>query len=150
MNEPTGSAGDFSGVWYPDPMDVALMATDTTLQNDISTQEELKRFWEKCGVSLEHEWDNRPYGYEITDCICTRCGISDWPPGNEKKPCLLPLTLDNLFKYGVTRALKEIRLWVLLRKWYEEIVNLAGTDEIKDNRIVILALYHALDKVLEG
>ena len=104
------------------------------------TQEELKRFWLKCGFYQEKIKEVYDIGYSTI-----------WRHKQGYFESKLPsLTLDNLFKYGVTKALKEIRLWVLLRKWYEEIVNLAGTDEIKDNRIVILSLYHVLNKVLEG
>ena len=63
---------------------------------------EIKEFWEWCGCSLKHEWDNEIYGYETNGCFCTRCGaVEDYTPN--KEPCLLSIDLNNLFKYAVPK-----------------------------------------------
>ena len=66
-----------------------------------------RRFWEALEVSLKHDWTNEVHGYRINDCICARCGISDWPPSNASSLCLLRLTLDNLFKYAVPKLMEQ-------------------------------------------
>ena len=68
------------------------------------SQERIERFWKWCGASLEHEWDNEVHGYEITDPICQRCGMSSWPPVSKDSKCLLPIDLNNLFKWAVPKV----------------------------------------------
>ena len=160
MNEPTGSAGDFSGVWYPDPMDVALMATDTTLQNATPTQEELKRFWEKCGFK-EHECHNKQCYYSIKHghlytpddkqygigAYSLEGSVHDEAFNIKYRGYYPPLNLDNLFKYGWPQLVKKVGLLKaaeLLIKWLDEWANVWKVRKPE------VTLYHALNKVLEG
>ena len=70
------------------------------------TEEQVREFWEKLGVQLEHEWTDDVSGYRITDCICEVCRKSDWPPAQDKR-CYPPIDLNNLFKWAVPK-LREL------------------------------------------
>jgi len=72
------------------------------------TEEQVREFWEKLGVQLEHEWTDDVSGYRITDCICEVCRKSDWPPAQDKR-CYPPIDLNNLFKRAVPKAVKLIQ-----------------------------------------
>ena len=67
------------------------------MNNTEPTQEQLKKFWEWCGLDLKHRFEVADVGISI----CSKCGTT--------KPALLKLcsapslTLDNLFKYAVPK-----------------------------------------------
>ena len=93
------------------------------------TQEELKRFWEKCG--FKHFYGDSGEGWIYPDECCYQL--------------LPPLTLDNLFKYGWPQLVKKVGLLKaaeLLIKWLDEWANVWKVRKPE------AALYHALNKVL--
>ena len=98
------------------------------------TQEEVKRFWEKCGLRID-----------------IGRGLSVLPNGNMMF-CIPELTLDNLDRYAV-RLLKERGGTVhidILQDGVWVSVEYKGHPEDVFDEVFKVALYHAVDKVLEG
>ena len=71
------------------------------------SQERIERFWKWCGVSLKHEWDDEICGYKTNGYFCTRCHAVD-EYTDDTEPCLIPIDLNNLFKWAVPKVLEKI------------------------------------------
>jgi len=84
-------------------------------ENMKPTEEQIKELWDKLDVKLEHDWTNDVHGYKIADCICDRCGKSDWPPPSVNK-CYPPIDLNNLFKW-TREKLQELELQSITFSW---------------------------------
>ena len=117
---------------------------------DEPTKEQIKEFWEKLGFKYV-------FGKTIRTGEFTEQNYYWESPTGTKYPELPPIDLNNLFKWAVPVVIDKLRkdnfvvpLLVLFDCWHNQIVTLAGTSDTQDMELIILALFRAIQKVIDG
>ena len=97
------------------------------------TQEQIKKFWERCGLGCTHEWQFIEGKTPLWGMDCQKCGKefrrSQWShavaPVIGKLTNYPPLDLNNLFKFAVPQARNKVGADDLARRlagWMKDVI----------------------------